>query len=404
MDTDGRAGFADLLRTLRADAGLSLADLGTAAHVARGYIHHLEHGRRWPSRTFAQALDRALDADGVLLDAWAAADGRTHGPQLANPDDQERIALAAHNPRRVDEATVSALGDGLAATRRLEDSAGSAAVLPGVRHHLALARRLLIEARPPIRDRVGALTGELHQYLGWLLTETGHPERASAELDAALAIGVELDDPDLTSLALTFKGTLAWIRGDAHEVIALSRAAGRDGRVFVTQHAYIAYQHARGWAMGGDVTEMDRALGRADDLAATAMARQAEAPDGMYWHGAGFFTMQRGRTWHALRDSRYAARAAAELTSGLCQLPDSERDSEWAASFTVAAAESYADAGDPARAVDEARRAIAVCRATCSTQLAASLRRIHAQLREIWPTMPAVRELGDEVRTLVRAR
>ena len=47
MDTDGRAGFADLLRTLRADAGLSLADLGTAAHIARGYIHHLEHGRCW---------------------------------------------------------------------------------------------------------------------------------------------------------------------------------------------------------------------------------------------------------------------------------------------------------------------------------------------------------------------
>jgi len=363
MDTDGRAGFADLLRTLRADAGLSLADLGTAAHVARGYIHHLEHGRRWPSRTFAQALDRALDADGVLLDAWAAADGRTHGPQLANPDDQERIALAAHNPRRVDEATVSALGDVLAATRRLEDSAGSAAVLPGVRHHLALARRLLTEARPPVRGRVGALTGELHQYLGWLLTETGHLDRASVELDAALAIGVEIDDPNLTSLALTYKGTLAWIRGDAHEVIALSGAAGRDGRVFVTQHVFTAYQHARGWAMAGDATEMDRALGRAVDLADTATARQAEAPDGMYWHGAGFFSMQRGLTWHTLHDSRYAARAAAE-----------------------------------------AQRAVAVCRATRSTQLAASLRKVHAQLREIWPTMPAVRELGDEVRTLVRAR
>ncbi len=36
MDTNGRAGVADLLRTLRADAGLSLADLGAAAHVTRG--------------------------------------------------------------------------------------------------------------------------------------------------------------------------------------------------------------------------------------------------------------------------------------------------------------------------------------------------------------------------------
>jgi len=404
MDTDGRAGFADLLRTLRAEAGLSLADLGGAAHIARGYIHHLEHGRRWPSHTFVKALDGALHARGALLDAWAAADGRTPSSRPANPNDQERLVLVAQHPRRVDSATVYALGDVLAATRRLEDSAGSAAVLPGVRHHLALARKLLAEARPPVRDRVGALTGELHQYLGWLLAETGQLERAGAELDAALAIGVEIDDPDLTSLALSYKGHLAWMRGDAHDVVALSRAAGRDGRVFVTQHAFIAYQHARGWAMAGDVTEMDRALGRAADLADTAIARQAEAPDALYWHGAGFFTMQRGLTWHTLRDSRYAARAAGELTSGLGQLPDSERDSEWAAIFTVAAAKSYADAGDPERAVDEARRAAAVCRATSSTRLAASLRRVHAQLREIWPTTPVVRELGDEVRTLVRAR
>ena len=153
-----------------------------------------------------------------------------------------------------------------------------------------------------------------------------------------------------------------------------------------SQHVYTAYQHARGWAMVGDVTEMDRALGRAADFADTAAARQAEAPDGMYWHGAGFFTMQRGLTWHTLRDSRYAARAVDELTSGLGQLPAGESDSEWAAGFTVAVAESYADAGDPERAVHEARRAVAVCRATCSTRLATSLRRVHAHLREIWPS------------------
>ncbi|MDQ3154928.1 MAG: hypothetical protein M3R63_25410 [Actinomycetota bacterium] len=101
-------------------------------HVARGYIHHLEHGRRWPSRTFAKTLDRALDAEGALLDAWAAADAHTH--VATDSDDQERLALAAQHPRRVDTATVSALGNVLAATRRLEDSTGSAAVLPGVRH------------------------------------------------------------------------------------------------------------------------------------------------------------------------------------------------------------------------------------------------------------------------------
>jgi transcriptional regulator with XRE-family HTH domain len=143
MNTDGRAGFAELLCTLRADAGMSLAELGAAAHIARGYIHHLEHGRRWPSRTFAKALDDALKAHGALLDTWAAADELPDGPAPQNPDDWERIALASAHPRRVDDATVSALADVLVATRRLEDSVGSAAVLPGVRHHLALARGLL---------------------------------------------------------------------------------------------------------------------------------------------------------------------------------------------------------------------------------------------------------------------
>ncbi|MGH3914009.1 MAG: helix-turn-helix domain-containing protein [Pseudonocardiaceae bacterium] len=402
MGTEGRAEFAELLSTLRAEADLSLGELGKAAHIARGYIHHLEHGRRWPSRTFVEALDRALQADGALLDTWAAAND--DGPIPHDPDDRERLTLVVEHPRRVDGATVYALAGVLAATRRLEDVAGSAAVLPAVRHQLALARGFFADARLPVRNRIGALTGELHQYLGWLLTSTGNHEQGSVELDAALAIGVELDDPNLISQALSYKETLAWIRRDAHEVIALSRAAGRDERVSVTQHVFTAYQHARGWAMIGDIVEMDRALGRATELTGTAMTQQADAPNSVYWHGAAFFTMQRGLTSHMVPGSRYAARAAAELTSGVDQLPDTERYSEWAADFTISAAEAYADASEPERAVEAARRTLTVCRATRSTQLSASVRTVYARLREGWPTVAAVRELGDEVRTLSRPR
>ncbi|HEY6424130.1 MAG TPA: helix-turn-helix transcriptional regulator [Pseudonocardiaceae bacterium] len=42
MDGDERASFAATLAALRCRAGLSLAELGTAAHVARGYVHHVE--------------------------------------------------------------------------------------------------------------------------------------------------------------------------------------------------------------------------------------------------------------------------------------------------------------------------------------------------------------------------
>ncbi|MGH3812043.1 MAG: helix-turn-helix domain-containing protein [Pseudonocardiaceae bacterium] len=398
MDGDGRASFVEQCAALRDQAGLSLADVATAAHVARGYVHHIERGRRWPTQRVAKALDNALDAGGALLAAWEVADALPRAVSVpADPEDRERVALAARHPRRVDAATVSALADVLAATRRLEDQIGSAAVLPGIRANRALACSLLADARHPIRKRVGSLAGELHQYLGWLLAETGHTEQARTELDAALALGVEIDDPDLTSLALSFKGHLAWMLDDPQGVITLSRAARRDRRVFIAQHAYNTHQEARGWAMAGEPAEVDRALERADELVERAVDRQADAPPNMYWYSSGFFTLQRGLTWHTLGDACFADRAATELTNGLSELPDAERDSEWAAIFTVAAAEAFTTAGKAECAVAQAHQAVAVCRTTRSTRLARALQRAHNQMRDTWPTHAAVRELGEQV-------
>jgi hypothetical protein len=292
------------------------------------------------------------------------------------------------------------LADVLAATRRVEDQIGSAGVLPSIHAHRGLAANLLADAPSPIRDRLGSLTGELHQYLGWLLAETGHLEQARVELDAALALGVEFDDPDLTSLALSFKGHLAWMVGNPHGVIALSGAARRDTRVFLAQHAFNAHQEARGWAMAGERGEVDRALAHADTLAERALSRQADTPPNLYWYSPGFFTLQRGLTWHTLGDTRIAARAATELTNGLHELPAAERDSEWAAIFTVAAAEALTTAGEAERAIAQARQAVAVCRVTRSTRLARALRRAHTHMQNTWPTHATIRELGEEIHPL----
>ncbi|MGH4006839.1 MAG: helix-turn-helix domain-containing protein [Pseudonocardiaceae bacterium] len=139
MDADERVSFAAQCAALRDQAGLSLTDVATAVHVARGYVHHIERGRRWPTQRVAKALDDALDARGALLAAWEVADALPRAVSVpADPEDRERVALAARHPRRVDAAMVSALADVLTATRRLEDQIGSAAVLPGIRSNGAL--------------------------------------------------------------------------------------------------------------------------------------------------------------------------------------------------------------------------------------------------------------------------
>ncbi|MGH3774514.1 MAG: helix-turn-helix domain-containing protein [Pseudonocardiaceae bacterium] len=92
-----RADFAVELARRRADAGYSLADLATRAHVNRGYVHRLERGERWPTVTVARAVDTALCADGVLLATWEAADRVPHARGIGGDNGQptELLELAA---------------------------------------------------------------------------------------------------------------------------------------------------------------------------------------------------------------------------------------------------------------------------------------------------------------------
>ena len=75
MDTDtARAAFAAELARRRADAELSLGKLAGLAHASRGYLHHIERGRRWIRR---ELLDVASHYDQFA--AWMAQD--TIGPR-----------------------------------------------------------------------------------------------------------------------------------------------------------------------------------------------------------------------------------------------------------------------------------------------------------------------------------
>ncbi len=74
MARHGREQFGAELRRLRNRAGLSLGELAKLVHVNRGYVGHIEHGQRWPSKRIIVALDHALGARCTLLDAWNTAE------------------------------------------------------------------------------------------------------------------------------------------------------------------------------------------------------------------------------------------------------------------------------------------------------------------------------------------
>ncbi|MBV9919711.1 MAG: helix-turn-helix transcriptional regulator [Pseudonocardia sp.] len=91
---------------MRADAGLSLAKLGAAAHIERSYVHNITTGRRWPTHAVAQGLDSALGAQGTLLKMWSR--GQAERPEFVRRRDG-RWSLDESQPWRADVSQGPAL-------------------------------------------------------------------------------------------------------------------------------------------------------------------------------------------------------------------------------------------------------------------------------------------------------
>jgi hypothetical protein len=106
---------------------------------------------------------------------------------------------------------------------------------------------------------------------------------APPKVDAVLSVIGLLPTPELRTAALLapLRAEVTRRSGKGHSVISSvcpPYAAHRDERIFVAQHAFNAHQEARGWAMAGKSTEVDRLLGHADELAERSNRPCSPAP------------------------------------------------------------------------------------------------------------------------------
>lgn len=389
------AAFDEHVRQLMKTTGVGLRELSRRTHYNAGYLSRVVNGRQKPSREVAEVLDRALDADGSLIArvSISAPSG------LLTPDDEERLLLAARNPRRVDTAVVDSLAVTLAGQRRLEDAIGPALLIEPVKAQLAVIERLVVDARGPVRAKVLDVAHQWAQFTGWLHTPIGQHEVARNWFDRAAEWALEVGDMTMISTTLTFKGQLSWIAGRVGPMVGLSQAARRDQNASVGQRAFAAHQEARGHAMAGDGDAVDRALGAADLLAVRAAEHPEDEPPWLYVQTPEFFTLQHGLTYRYLgRDDRKRNGQAIEcLRAGLAGLPDDQRGAEWAGEFVYHLAVAYVQGGEPEQACAVATDAAVIVENTRAVRLRSQLEHLHARLVESWPTLPAVVELGERL-------
>lgn len=292
MDSGGRSCFTEQLAALRSQADLSLADVGRAAHVTRGYVHHIEHGRRWPTQRVAKALDTALGADGALLAVWEAAN-RAVRPDRA---DITVAVSASQQPEAVEVALVSAADESARLLAWAEASNIGDLTVEQMhsevrwiaRSYLKVPTLPLFARARAIRDQAFALLAghqrpdqsrDLYAAAGWALTllawisiDLGRPDAADTHARAAWVCADNADH----------HGLRAWIRATQHTAafwehhfLDAARYA-EDGLRYATTgsaEAFLASAQALDLAKAGQADNARAALARARD--ATESVEQA---------------------------------------------------------------------------------------------------------------------------------
>src|SRR5260370_35068354 len=96
-----RMGFAEALRALMAERGISVRELARRVPCDKGHVSRLRNGHTRPSVATAARLDEILGAGGKLARLPAAEPG-FHG--AAGPAAAQPLTRSPDNPRRVDRA------------------------------------------------------------------------------------------------------------------------------------------------------------------------------------------------------------------------------------------------------------------------------------------------------------
>jgi transcriptional regulator with XRE-family HTH domain len=260
---DAAARFAEELRRLRTERGLSYRALAEQATQGKSYIEDLEKGRKPPNRVVAANLDKALGAAGRLT--------ATLRPPA--DDDTEAELEALELSRRIAASDVST-----ETLDRLERAADTMAMayattppgrlLPRVRRHLDYVRTL-VEARKTLAQQRRLLVVG-----GWLalLRATLHIDlqqglAADAYLQTAAALAEQTGQQEIAAWCLETKAWEVLTSGDFRRALQLSQHAQAVAPAGGSAIVQAAAQEGRAWARLGERAETSRVLAQVERMA-----------------------------------------------------------------------------------------------------------------------------------------
>lgn len=444
--------FGMALRQLRTQAGMSLRELGQAAHYDYSRISRAERGEHLIDPVYVSAIDDALGTGGLLgllrslapqaprdeakasgmkdlptgglrVDAGHSVtlelrtpDGRIVRVSLsrrqftrllttgllrgllpagvADIDQAERVSKALHEPRRVDAEVIRYFHTVLAEHFTADKMLGPRQLLGPVLAQIQALDRLRRHARPGTTEPALRLLAQYAEFAGWLHQDAGDTTAARFWSDRATEWAQAIGDYQMVAYLLVRKSNIALLDGDPGNVIDLAAAARKvPGPVSPKLHALAAQQEARGWAL---INEADQFQDRLD----TAADLLHEHPDDVdetspvYLRHYNLDTLEE-QSASGYRDCGQAETAVTILERRIAATPDHMHRDQGHQLAKLANTVLATSQPDPERAVALGLSCISTARTTGSARITKELHALDETLTRQWPTFAGTAEFHE---------
>ncbi|GGU31352.1 transcriptional regulator [Lentzea flava] len=235
--------FAQEVRRLRNERGLSLSRLTDLVPYSKGHLSKIENGQVRPNPEMAKILDDVLQAGGRLIELADAP---------VRPIPSDHAALRTYD---------SMFDHHRALGRRLSPGVVLVSLRPQVDVLSSLARSA---DDPGLSRGLWLLAARYAEYAGWMEQERGDDASAAEMTRRAVQYAAKGGDRELEAWALVRAAEFALYRGDARGTVSFARRAGESSSPAMRSAA--ALREAQGYALAGAADRCERALDRAAQL------------------------------------------------------------------------------------------------------------------------------------------
>ena len=340
---------------------------------------------------YMQIPRRAFLAAGGLGLAASLTGGRLHA------DDRERLDLAIETPERVDMPIVGYLRAVLGDHRKADDLVGPRYLRAPVLVQLAMVKRFLGAAKDTkVKQELQRVGAEYSQFAWWLAHDTQDRTSAAEHFDRARMWALDADDNSLLGYLFALKSAEILTNGGTPaEAWRAAEAALRPE--FQTTPGVLAFSsmwaaRTLALALAGDLGHCQAKV--KDAKALVKLVDPAKEPSWLYWLSDARPALEAGVCFDLLGRQDLAL---PEFDAALQALPPNQKRDRGELLARKAAA--HVGAGDPEQAASVAGEALQRVSETGSARNLSLLRDVAARLDK-WATLPAVRDLTEQLDTV----